>query len=179
MKIEFDKYCLRPYRDLDVKSLAKYANNKKIWKNLRDGFPHPYSEENAREWIAITKKNREGLTLAICLEDQAIGNVGISLGVDVHFRTAELGYWLGEEYWGQGIMQNAVRLYVDFVFEEFNLLRVFAEPFEHNVASCRLLEKAGFNLEGKLENNAVKNGVVLDVMMYAKIRSEQGSGGNG
>lgn len=169
MNIAFPPYSLRPFSEKDIPSLAKHANNRKVWENLRDGFPHPYTPENAAFWIELTQKRTLGLSLAICFENECIGGIGIMLGEDVHSRTAELGYWLGEEFWGRGIVSQAVALYTDFVMKEFKLLRVFAEPFDHNLASGRILEKAGFQFEGRLRKNAVKDGIVRDMLMYAKV----------
>ncbi len=169
MNIAFSPCSLRPFEEKDIPSLAKHANNRKVWENLRDGFPHPYTLEDAASWIQITQKRTPGLSLSICFEDECVGGIGVMLGQDVHSCTAELGYWLGEEFWGRGIVSQAVALYTDFVMKEFKLLRVFAEPYDHNPASVRILEKAGFEFEGILRKNAVKDGVVRDMLMYAKV----------
>lgn len=173
MKLEFGDYCIRPFRDDDAESLALHANNEKIGKNLRDGFPYPYTINDAVGWIDSTKKQPLGASVAVCHGESCIGSMGIILGENVHSQTAELGYWLGEAYWGKGIMSKAIELYSDYVISEFNLLRVFAEPFDDNLASCRALEKAGFSCEGTLRSNAVKNGAVIDMFMYAKLSANQ------
>lgn len=111
---------------------------------------------------------------AITVNDRVVGSIGVFRCDNIHFRTAEMGYYLGEPYWGKGIGTSAVKQACDYVFQHTDIIRIFAEPFAHNVASCRVLEKAGFQLEGILKNNAVKNGRVLDMKMYALVmESEQ------
>lgn len=166
--LSFDQYTLRPISGKDTASLATYANNHNIWLNLRDRFPFPYREEDAQQFVELCSTLEEGRILGICTPDECIGTIGLELGVDVHCKTAELGYWLGEPFWGKGIMSEAVNRYVSYAQEQFGLLRIFAEPFSSNSASGRVLEKAGFVLEGILKNNAFKNGQVLDSMLYAK-----------
>ena len=107
-----------------------------------------------------------------CIEvnGAAVGGIGIHLGIDVHRRTAELGYWLGEEFWARGIMTEAVGAFTDFCFDRFSLRRIYAEPFANNRASARVLEKAGFSFEGRLKNNVMKDGQVLDSLLYARTK---------
>jgi [ribosomal protein S5]-alanine N-acetyltransferase len=162
---------IRSYRDTDAQSLARYANNRKVWLNLRDGFPHPYTPENARSFIEMVSRQNPTTFFAIASPTEAIGGIGISLNQDVHRLTAELGYWLGEPFWGKGIMTEAVTAFTSYCFEQFNLLRIYAEPYAYNASSCRLLEKAGFALEGRLRCSVIKDGKIFDQLMFAKIKN--------
>jgi RimJ/RimL family protein N-acetyltransferase len=163
---------IRPWQDDDLASLVKYANNRKIWANLRDGFPHPYLEENGRAYLE-TLRGLDPLTIfAIATPEEAIGSIGLFPGKDVHRLTAEMGYWLAEPYWGQGIMSEAATRFTDAAFVAFGLVRIHAEPYATNSGSCRVLEKAGFTLEGRLKASVFKDGKILDQLMYAKIRRE-------
>jgi [ribosomal protein S5]-alanine N-acetyltransferase len=161
---------LRPWNDGDVAALAKYANNRNIWLNLRDGFPHPYTLENAQAFIRMAGKQAPVTFGALATSAEAIGGIGITINADVHRLTAELGYWLAEPYWGRGIMTEAVTRFTDYVFERFGLLRVYAEPYATNANSCHVLEKAGFALEGRLKSSVIKDGQILDQFMYARVK---------
>lgn len=128
-----------------------------------------YSRGVSIEKLADKSKT---FAFAVTAEGQAIGSVGIFRCANIHYRTAEIGYYIGERYWGKGYAVSAVRQACKFVFENTDIVRIFAEPFAHNVRSCRVLEKAGFQFEGVLHNNAVKNGRILDMKMYALLKSE-------
>jgi len=162
--------CLRPWRTQDDAAIAKYANNRAIWLNLRDGFPHPYSIEDARNFLNAAINQHPATFYAIATPEEAIGSIGITILSDVHRLTAELGYWLAEPYWGRGVMSEAVRAFTDYAFERFGLVRIFAEPYARNAASCRVLEKAGFSLEGRMRRAAIKDGQQTDMFLYARIR---------
>jgi [ribosomal protein S5]-alanine N-acetyltransferase len=162
--------CIRPYVEADAEALARYANNIRIWQNLRDGFPHPYTLENANQFIQMVQRQAPLVFFAIAAPDEVIGGIGITPGQDVHRLTAELGYWLAEPYWGRGIMSEAVRRFSDWAMSRFGLVRIFAEPFIHNSASSRVLEKAGFQLEGVMRRHAIKEGRLIDMLLYAKVR---------
>lgn len=163
---------LRPWQASDAAALVKYANNRKIWANLRDAFHHPYSEEHARAFLEAVARQNPVSYFAIATEDEAIGSIGLSIGQDVHRLTAELGYWLAEPFWGRGYMSEAVKAFTDAAFAAFGLMRIYAEPYAPNESSCRILEKAGFSLEGRLRASVIKDGKILDQLMYAKIRLE-------
>jgi RimJ/RimL family protein N-acetyltransferase len=157
---------------LDAPDLARALNNKKILDNLRDGLPYPYTEQDAEGFISMmlqSEKDR-AYPFAITVDDKAVGSIGVFRKENIHRRTAEMGYYVAEPFWGQGIGTSAVNQVCDYIFENTDILRIFAEPFAFNAASCRILEKAGFAYEGTLKKNAVKNGVVLDMIMYAKIK---------
>ena len=161
---------MRPWRAEDAAAIVEYGNNRKVWLNLRDGFPHPYTPEAAEGFLSKMAQQSPRTFLAISTKDEAIGGIGISLNQDVHRLTAELGYWLGEPFWGQGWMSEAVRLFCEAAFAEFGLLRIYAEPYAVNKGSTRVLEKAGFELEGRLRANVIKDGQVLDQFMYARVK---------
>lgn len=170
MEIVFDDYFIRSWREEDSQSLQIYADNRKIWLNLRDIFPHPYSEEDARSWIRISLSQKPESSFAITSRSEAIGGIGLVFGEDIHSQSAELGYWLGEPFWGKGIMTDAVSCFTVYAFEHFQVQRIFAEPFASNLASRRVLEKAGYSLEGVMKKNVIKDGLVLDQALYALIR---------
>ena len=161
---------LRAYTLADAESLARYADNPQIAGNLRDGFPHPYTIEDARQFIGIAMAKDPPTLLAISDGREAIGGIGLMVKTDVHRFTAELGYWLGEPFWGRGIVTESIRAIVGYGFDTLGLQRIFAEPYDSNPASCRALEKAGFTLEGRLKKNVFKKGVVRDSLMYAITR---------
>ena len=170
MQLVLKSCTIRPWRLDDAESLAKHANNRKVWLALRDLFPHPYTIQDAHEFLQ--KKITEQLAINFCIEidGAAVGGIGMRVGEDVHRHTAALGYWLGEDFWGRGIMTEAVATFTDFCFENFPLHRIFAEVFANNPASARVLEKAGFVFEGCLKNNVIKDRKLLDSLLYAKTR---------
>lgn len=170
MNLELKNCRLRSWCSDDVASLQRYANNRNIWMNLRDIFPHPYTLTDAQSFIAYVTKEETETTFAIATASEAIGCIGLRIGGDVHRKTAELGYWLAESFWGKGIMTEAVNAIMSYAFGPLDLLRVYAEPFASNAASIRLLEKASFACEGRLRAHVFKDGQVLDALVYAKIR---------
>ena len=166
---------IRKWRMEDKYALAALLNNPRILANLRDGIPYPYTVRDAEEFIAamLHADQTQTFAFAIVENDVVIGSAGIFRCGNIHFRTAELGYYLGETHWGRGFATRAVRQACAWVFAHTDILRIFAEPFAHNAASCRVLEKAGFQLEGILRANAVKNGKVLDMKMYAILKDPE------
>ena len=150
-------------------------SNKNVQDNLRDGLPYPYSEQDGMDFISsmLSANETETFAFAITLDDKAIGSIGVFRQQNIHRQTAEMGYYIAEEYWGNGIMTDAVKQICEYVFENSDILRIYAEPFAHNIGSCRVLEKAGFKYEGTLRSNAVKNGKVVDMKMYSRLRGEQ------
>ena len=168
MELTLERCTIRDYRPSDAESLAKHANNRKIWLGLRDAFPHPYTIEDANNFLQGSIPGLPRIHFCIEIGGEAVGGIGLRPGEDVHRHTAEFGYWLAEEFWGQGIMSEAVPAFVNYCFKEFSLNRIFAMPHSKNPASVRVLEKAGFTLEGRLHKNVVKDGQVLDSLLYAK-----------
>ena len=162
---------MRPWREADRAALVKYANNRKVWLNMRDAFPHPYTEASATAFLDVATRQNPTTFFAIATAEQAIGGIGLSLHQDVHRMTAELGYWLAEPYWGKGVMTEAVEKFTNYGFENFSLLRIYAEPYAGNRASCRVLEKAGYALEGRLRCSVIKDGEILDQLLYSRIKT--------
>lgn len=140
--------------------------------NLRDRFPSPYSEKDAEAFIHLATYGERNYFFAITLDDELIGSCGGSVKNDIYSKTAEIGYWIGEEYWGKGFATQAIKLVTEKMFAKTEIVRIYAEPFSHNTASRRALEKAGYQLEAVLRNNAVKHGVVIDSCIYALLREE-------
>lgn len=158
---------LRPWDIKDVDNLVKYANNFNIAKNLTNQFPHPYTRENGEAFIRMATQDHPRRIFAIELNGEAAGGIGLHPQTDIYRKNAELGYWLAEPFWGKGIMTYAVSQIVDYGFKTFDINRIFARPFGTNTGSQRVLEKAGFVLEGKFEKTLFKNGVYLDELVYA------------
>jgi RimJ/RimL family protein N-acetyltransferase len=170
MQLVLKRCTIRPWRLDDAKSLVKHANNRKVWLALRDFFPHPYKIQDAHEFLRRAISEQPITNFCLEVDGVAVGGIGIRLGQDVHRHTAEFGYWLGEKFWGRGIVTEAVGAFTDFCFDNFSLHRIYAEPFANNAASARVLEKAGFVFEARLKKNVVKDGELLDSLLYAKTR---------
>ena len=162
---------VRSWRRGDAGALVEHANNRKIWLNLRDRFPHPFTTRHARTFLRSVLVERPETNFAIDVDGAAVGGIAFRIQSDVERVGAELGYWLGEPYWGRGIGTAAVRAVTERALATHGLTRVFALPFAHNRASARVLEKAGFTLEGVLRASAIKDGRVLDQLLYARIRT--------
>jgi [ribosomal protein S5]-alanine N-acetyltransferase len=158
---------VRPWRHDDAESLAKHANNRLIWLNLRDAFPHPYSLSNAESFLTAVVGESPELHFCIACRDAAIGGISLRPGTDVERFSAELGYWLGEEFWRQGIATSAIRVITRYGLDSLKLQRIFALPFSRNTPSMRALEKAGYIFEGRLRKSAFKDGRFEDQLMYA------------
>ncbi len=155
-----------------AKSIAKYANNKKISNNLRNIFPYPYTIEDAR-WYAnecIHADPTRQCVKVITVEGQAVGCIGVSIQDDVHCKSAEIGYWLGVPFWNKGIMTKAIRQMSKIAFEQLDIVRIFAEPFAYNTGSRKSLEKAGYQLEGVMRKSIYKNGNIYDSCIYSLIK---------
>lgn len=163
---------IRAWELEDAENLAVALNDKAIMDNLRDGLPYPYTSEDARSFISsmLAAEPDTVYPYAIVAGDQAIGSIAVFRCGNIHRRTAELGYYLARPYWGQGIGTEAVKQISRFVFEHTDIVRIFAEPFATNAGSCRILEKAGYELEGVLRKNAVKNGEIIDMKMYSLVK---------
>ncbi len=168
MQLDCGHCTVRSWRNGDEDSLVLHANNRKIWLNLRDRFPHPYTRADAQWWIQTVQERKPETNFAIDVGGKAVGGISVMLHDDVERCSAEVGYWLGEAFWGQGIMTAVLRVVTDYAFKEFSLTRIYAVPFAQNASSCKVLEKAGFVLEGVLRQSAVKDGVILDQLTYAR-----------
>lgn len=167
MEIKIGKWKIRSWKDADVAAIVKYANNRKVWINLRDSFPHPYTEKYAIEWINHVKALNPQTQFAIASDEEAVGGIGFLLQNDVYRRSAEIGYWLGETHWEKGIATKAVRALTEYVFAHYDIVRIYASVFEWNRASARVLEKAGYTYEGRLRKCVTKDGKTIDQLMYA------------
>lgn len=152
-----------------------HASDRDVWLNLRDQFPHPYTRADAEAWVQLASEQVPVSALAIEVESQAAGGVGLTLRDDVEKVSAEIGYWLGQRFWNRGIATAAVRAVTKYGFEQFSLTRIYALPFASNVASHRVLEKAGYVREGVLRRSAIKNGIVVDQVLYA-VTDQDGAG---
>jgi ribosomal-protein-alanine N-acetyltransferase len=160
---------VRQFVTSDAACIAAAANDRRIWLQLRDLFPHPYQFADAEAYIGRVAPVEPPLSLAIVVDGCAVGGVGLQLMTDVNRRSAELGYWLGAAYWGRGIATEAVRLVTGWAFGAHGLLRIFAQPFAANLASRRVLEKSGYELEGTMRRSAVKDGEVRDQCLYGRL----------
>jgi [ribosomal protein S5]-alanine N-acetyltransferase len=170
MEIKLDNFTIRNWQVGDEASLVHHANNRKIWRNVRDRFPYPYTLEDAVWWIDFANAENPVSNFAIAVEGAAVGGIGLLLRDDVYRLSAEIGYWLGEEFWGRGIASRAVDALSDYAFANFGICRLYAEVFEWNPASMRVLEKAGYQFEGRLRKSVIKDGQVIDARLYALVR---------
>lgn len=168
MHLDCGPCTIRSWRYGDEKTLPRHANNREVWLNLRDRFPHPYTPADARQWIRHIVGLTPETNFAIDVDGEAVGGIGLQLHDDVERCSAEVGYWLGESYWGRGIATAALQSVTAYAFKEFQLTRVYALPFARNASSARVLEKAGYICEGVLRRSAIKDGVILDQLMYAR-----------
>ena len=165
---------IRKWELSDAKDLALTLSNKEIQNNLRDGLPYPYTEKDGTDYISamLSADENETFAFAIVSDKKVIGSIGAFRQENIHRQTAELGYCIAEEYWGKGIMTDAVKQICKYVFDKSDIIRIYAEPFAYNTASCRVLEKAGFQYEGTLRSNAVKKGKIIDMKMYSLLKTE-------
>ena len=170
MELELPTCTVRSWERRDRDAIVRHANNRNVSINLRDRFPYPYTITDARTWLDIVVGIKPETNFAIDVAGEAVGGIGFTLQPDVGHRSAEIGYWLGEEFWGRGITTDALRAVTDYAFARFDLCRIFAHVFEWNGASARVLEKAGYALEGRLRKSVTKNGHTIDQLMYAVIR---------
>lgn len=162
---------VRSYRPADAASLARHGNNRRIWENLRDRFPHPYTESDAIQYIERVAAGADQTSFAIEVGGEAVGGISLHPGSDIERIGAELGYWLGESLWNRGITTSAIRLVTDYAFNKKRFERVFALPFTTNLASCRALEKGGYEREGTMRRSAIKDGRIMDQYLYARVRT--------
>jgi len=152
-----------------VEPLAAHANNRNIWINLRDRFPHPYTKADARAFIRWARAQRPETAFAIAVGDEAVGGIGFVMNADVERVSAEIGYWLAEPFWGRGMTTEALVAATKYAVEAHGLTRIYALPFAWNQGSCRVLEKAGYILEARLRRSAIKDGRITDQLQYAFI----------
>jgi RimJ/RimL family protein N-acetyltransferase len=167
MHLELPGCSIRPWEIGDAESLSRHANNREVSRHLRDRFPFPYELEQARTFLGWITKQQSATVWAIDVKREAVGGVGIELHSDVERVSAEIGYWLGQGFWGRGIATQALTAVTAEAFKRFEITRLYAVPFADHVASVRVLEKAGYVREGHLRQSAIKNGKIRDQLMYA------------
>ncbi|MEZ5173688.1 MAG: GNAT family protein [Bacteroidia bacterium] len=165
------EFILRPWTLDDLQSLLKYANNPNIARFMTDSFPHPYTEKDGVNFINKFSHDNPVQVFAIQVNGEAAGGIGIHPQGDIMRLNAELGYWLGEPYWGKGIISEAAKQMIEYGFNTFKINRIYARPYSSNKASQRVLEKSGFRLEARIEKNIIKNGELLDELIYAVRRN--------
>jgi len=168
--LQHKKITLRPLDDKDSVELALLANNKKIWDNLRDFIPFPYTIDDAIFFINLVKQEKPRMTFAIEFEGHFCGVIGLVGLNDVYRKSAEIGYWIGEPFWNKGIATVAVKLITDYGFDELGLMRIHTGVFENNIGSMKVLEKNGYKKEGVFEKAIIKNGQILNEHRFSKIK---------
>ena len=161
------QFILRPWTINDLDSLVTFANNSKIAKFMTNKFPHPYTREAGENFIAYAMQGNPVNIFAIEVEGKAVGGIGIHPSSDIECKNAEMGYWLAEPYWGNGIITDAIKQMIEYGFNNFDINRIFARPFGTNIGSQKVLEKAGFGLEATFDKTLFKNGEYLDELVYA------------
>jgi RimJ/RimL family protein N-acetyltransferase len=170
--IQREQHILRPWHPEDAPALVKHANNPRVAGNLRDGFPYPYTLPDARKWLEMVAGNRDDIILAIEVNGEAAGGIGLHGLKDVYRYNGEIGYWLSEQYWGKGIMSDAVGAMVEHSFTKTRWLRLFATIYEHNISSMRVLEKNGFIQEAIHKRAVMKGGKLLDEHLFALLKEQ-------
>lgn len=170
MEFQLTAGTVRSWRWDDRDSIVRHANNRNVWINLRDRFPHPYTINDARRWLDSIAGIKPETNFAIAVADEAVGGIGFTLMHDVESRSAEIGYWLGEEFWGRKLATESLVAVSNYAFENFDICRLYAHVFAWNPASARVLEKAGYEFEGRLRKSVTKAGQTTDQLMYALVR---------
>ncbi|KAJ5993585.1 acetyltransferase [Penicillium sp. IBT 35674x] len=171
--LRLEGFVIRSHSAQDAESMAKYANNSKIAMWMRNTFPHPYTIEASKSWIASQTPTSTDYVICRAEDNVVIGSIGLKPRTDVEYRTVEVGYWLGEPFWGQGIATKVLAAFSKWTFDTFeHILRIQAEVFEGNEASGRVLEKAGFMFEGRRRRAVEKAGIVKDVLIYCRFRDD-------
>lgn len=171
MRLDCGSCIVRDWKDGDREALLRFANDRRVWRNLKDRFPHPYGEAEADAWLALNREHPDSGNWAIEVNALAVGGIGIKPGADVYAKTANIGYWLGAPFWGRGIMTAAVRAVADYALSQRGVRRLEAMVYEWNPASMRVLEKCGFTREAVLRNSVFKDGQLIDSTLYAKLAS--------
>jgi ribosomal-protein-alanine N-acetyltransferase len=169
MRLELNTCEVRSWEAGDIPSLVEQANNRKIWMNLRDRFPHPYTAADGRHHLKSVRASTPETMFAIAVDRKAVGGIGFIPQKDVERVSAEIGYWLGEAYWGRGIVTEALIAVTKYAVDQHRLTRLFALPFAFNHGSCRVLEKAGYTREARMRRSAIKDGQIIDQFLYAYV----------
>lgn len=170
MKLRLNTCTVRSWEWRDREAMVRHANNRNVSINLRDRFPYPYTDRDARNWLDVVVGRKPETNFAIDVAGEAVGGIGFDVQPDVGHRSAEIGYWLGEQFWGLGIATEALIAVTEHAFANYDLCRLYAHVFDWNGASARVLEKAGYAFEGRLRKSVTKDGQTIDQLMYAIIR---------
>ncbi|MFZ4547889.1 MAG: GNAT family N-acetyltransferase, partial [Bacteroidales bacterium] len=169
MELNSGNIVLRPLRLTDAERVVELANNEKISRNLRDGFPHPYTLDDAKAFLEKFSDQDPVTFFGIDYCGEYVGNISLVLGQDIYRKSAEIGYFLGEPYWNKGIASGAVKLITEYGFNTLGIIRIHTGIFEYNTASIRVLEKCGFKKEGVFSKSVFKQNKIWDEVRYAKI----------
>jgi RimJ/RimL family protein N-acetyltransferase len=167
---QFNGFCLRPFKYEDHTSLAYYANNETIANNLRDFFPHPYTEQDAKDWIDYCQVVSNDLLLAIVINDEVVGSIGALFKSDIYRLNVEIGFWLNPLFWNKGITTQSIQFIVNHIFNTYDIQRIYANVFPRNLASQRVLQKCGFKLEARHERAIIKDNVIMDELVFVLLR---------
>ena len=170
MHLDCGKCVVRDWRPGDKAALLRVADNRNVWRNLSHRFPHPYTEADADFWFGLLAQMREPTHWAIEVDGEAAGGIGVDPGEGIYSKSGRFGYWLGEPFWGRGIMTSAVRATSNYILDQLGLVRLEAPVFEWNPVSMRVLEKCGFVREGVLRKSILKDGEIIDGVLYARVR---------
>lgn len=165
-------FTLREWRAEDLDNLVKHANNYKVARYLTDAFPYPYTSKDGQQYLEFISTDNPAKVFAIDVDGEAIGCIGIFPQSDIHRKNAEMGYWLSEQYWGRGIMVKAIKEIVKYGFNTFDIIRIFARPFNVNIQSQRVLQKAGFVKEAVFQKTVFKNGEYVDEIYFSIYKSQ-------
>lgn len=166
MQLALTTCVLRAFKGSDAPSVARHANNRNIWINVRDRFPHPYRPIHAQQFIRTVRERDPQSDFAIDVGGEAVGGISFMIQTDVQRVSAEIGYWLGESYWGKGIATEAVAAITRHAIDTQHLTRLFGLVFDYNTASARVLEKCGYRFEARLPRSAIKDGKIIDQLQY-------------
>ena len=170
MRLECNLCVIREWQPSDEAALIAVANNRNVWRNLHHCFPHPYTQADAGFWFSLLAAMPEPTHWAIEVNGVAVGGIGMDIGEGIFAKSGQFGYWLGEQYWGRGIVSEAVRATSQYALSHFGLARLEAPVFAWNPASMWVLEKAGFVREGVLRNSVLKEGQLIDQVLYALVQ---------
>jgi ribosomal-protein-alanine N-acetyltransferase len=169
MEITGTGFVLRPWEGGDASSMRRHADNPNVSNYLMDRFPCPYSMEDAHAWLNWVQQHEQLVNMAIVVNGKAVGGIGLEFRKDIYRKTPLLGYWLGEQFWGNGIMTEVVQLFTNYAFTHLDVMCIHAVALSKNPRSIRVLEKAGYEKQGILRKSVIKLGEVLDEHVYASL----------
>jgi RimJ/RimL family protein N-acetyltransferase len=179
VRLVLDRCEIRSWVRRDVPAIVRHANDYEVWRNLRDRFPHPYTTSAGEAWVRAATREHPEASFAIAVDGEAVGGIGLQRLDDVYRRSAEVGYWLGRAYWGRGLATEALRGFAAWAFPHYDVCRLFSYVFETNPASCRVLEKADFILEGRMRMSVTKEGRTLDQFLFARVHEPRSAPAGG